>query len=81
MAYGVKVQCKYITESAYSPAAGVLASTPLKLGGDITWKMGSAVPQNIMPVAMVVQITIENHRHLVSRGLAPSPPILLLETG
>ena len=45
------------------------------LGGCIRCDTGSAVDQNRMPMAMVVQIVIENQFHLLINGRAPGPPI------
>lgn len=37
--------------------------------------IGSAVPQNRIPVAIVVHILMANHFHLVNMGIALSPPM------
>ena len=51
------------------------------VGGECKWYKGSAVPQNKMPVATVVQRAIENHFHLLKIGIADSPPIFFFAKG
>jgi len=56
-------------------------STPKPSGGLCICESGSAAPQNNIPVAIVVQMVIENHFHLFKIGLAFSPPILTFPKG
>lgn len=81
MAYGMKVQCinkEAIAKLAVSFCRG---SKPKLTGGSLRWNIGSAVPQNKMPVAIVVQSVIENHFQRLKNGLASFPPILTLANG
>jgi len=55
--------------------------SPKLSGGACKWNNGSAVPQNKIPVAIVVHKVIANHRHLINSGIAVFPPIVILPIG
>ena len=71
-------QCRYIVDKARTAASREPDSTLANPGGLVRWSIGSAVDQNKMPIAMVVQIVIENQFQRLINGFALGPPIRTL---